>query len=119
MAAKATVTVKGKVLGLMQKAKSTKERATEYFPRIKKSIYFDKIVSLEEDIANKQSLIFDLENMSLATNHNKGIIALTKEDVQARVEQMIELDEEIILLNLKLNARKQSFVKYLGDLPTV
>lgn len=109
----------GRALSLMQKAKSTKERAEEYYPRIKKAIYYDKIVKLEEEIEEKKSKIYDLENMSLATNHNKGIVALTKEDVQSRVEQIISLDEEIILMEIKLKARKASFEKYLGEIPKV
>lgn len=114
---KTTKVAKG--LSMMKKAKTTTARADEYFARIKSSIFITKIAPLREAIANKKSKIFDLEDMSLATNRNKGVEAMTKESIEERFVEIIKLSEEIALDEIKLKVREDKYEEYLGSLPTI
>lgn len=105
-----------KALSLMLGSKTTKERASNYFSRIKEGLYHSKIKSFEERINKKKDEIFDLENISLETNKNKGIKEFTKEELEKRFSDIIDLRAEITIDELELKSMKAAFEDYFGKI---
>lgn len=100
---------------LLKKRKSTEVKAEQYAKRVSESIKLKVINTLEEKIDDIDDKIFDLENFSLETDHNKGLKQLTKEDIEARFTLLIELGYQKDLLQAELDSKKASFSKYFGE----
>lgn len=103
-----------KALTLLRTNKTVNERAEKYTERIRKSLSLKIIDSLKEKIEKIDDKIFDLENFSLETNLNKGMKQLTKEDCEARFEEIIDLSFNKKVLELELAAKQEAFDAYFG-----
>lgn len=101
-----------KALELLEKSQTVKERASQYAPRIASSISTKLIDPLKVKIESIEDKIFDLENMGMDIDHNKGRRSVTKEEAEERFVQIIELQFEKDLLNAKLKSYEATFNKY-------
>lgn len=104
-----------KALTMLQKRKSTSERAEQYFKSIKRNLEIKLIFELERKKEVLEGKIFDLENFDLETDHNAGRSALTQDQAEARFQQLIEASYELELLNLELESKREIFNKYFAD----
>ena len=104
-----TAPKKAKAYTMLSKVKSVKERAEVYIPSIMKSLDYQMIHPLENKRDTLSAQIFDLESMGLATDLNKGLRALTKEDCEARFAAIIQKKYELKILNLELEAKQAAF----------
>lgn len=100
---------------LLKNNKSVIERADKYTERISKTLEIEILDNLEEQIEKINDEIFDLENMSLETNLNKGIRTLTKEDIEDRFRKIIHLSYRKDLLSAELKSKRATFDFYFKD----
>lgn len=103
-----------KALEILQKSKTVGERAEQYSQAIKKDLEYEVIRSLEQKIEKLKSRIFDLGDMTLDTNLNKGLVRMSQEDCQARFKELISAEYELLLSEEELTAKKEIFAKYFG-----
>lgn len=101
-------------LQMMQKAKSVKERASAYFDSIKRNLQRDIIDKLVDKKDKIEDELFELKNMNLETDLNRGLRPLTKEDLQERFSKIINLEYELKLLTLEIETKTASFQSYFG-----
>ena len=99
-------------LVLMEKNKTVKERASAYFESVKRNLQknvIDKIVEKKENLTDE---LFELTNFTLDTNLNSGLRQMTKEDCEKRFARIIEIEYELELIKLELEAKQATFDKY-------
>lgn len=104
-----------KALDLLKTNKSVSERAENYATSMKRNIQrdiIDTLVSKQEKIADE---LFELSNFTLDTNINQGIKQMTKESCEDRFKKIIQLEYELVLLNMELKVKTESFNKYFSD----
>ena len=104
-----------KALSFLKKSKTVKARAEQYAPRISQSLKIKMLVPLEEEINKITDKIFDLEDFSLSTDHNKGQQRMTIEDCQARFEEIINLTYRKEALILELEVKQEAFDNLFGE----
>lgn len=101
---------------LMSTRTSVKEKATHYSKRIGQSIKTTVLDKLEELIAVKKDRIVYLEqSISLETDKNRDIHALSKEDIQRNLEEVMDLEVEISVLEQKLTIKEKAYARYFKD----
>lgn len=106
--------VKSLAYTLMQKNRSVKERASSYFTSVKRNIERDVINTL---IAEKEAIedkIFELTNFNLVTDKNAGMQMMTKDECEQRFKTLIELEYQLVVKELELTVKTQSFNKYFN-----
>lgn len=104
-----------KALELLKSNKSVKERAEAYAISVKRSIQknvIDELISKQEKINDE---LFELSNFTLDTNLNQGLKQMTKEDCEKRFTQIIELEFELKLITIELEAKQATFDKYFKE----
>lgn len=104
-----------KALSMLQKRKSTSERADQYFKSIRRNIEISLIFDLERKKEALEGKIFDLENFDLETDHNAGRSAMTQDQAEARFVELINANYELELLTLEIDSKKEIFAKYFGN----
>lgn len=100
---------------MLQNSISVTERAASFLDSIKRGIQKNVIDTLTEQKEKLTDEIFSLSDFTLATDHNKGQSAITREAAQKRFEQIIEKEYELELITLELETKQKSFTKYFGD----
>lgn len=105
---------KTKALTLLSTVKTGKEKAEQYFPRIKNSLWI-KLINFKESIDSIKDQISDLENFSLDTNINKGIVAMDKDECEKRFSSILDKKFELSLLEAEYKAKKETFEEYFGE----
>lgn len=109
------ISASSKATKLMQASKSTRERADKYNSRIARKILMDKLEPIQSQIENIEDQIFDLENINLDTNLNRGVREITMEQVTERFEKILDLTFEKDVLTLEYNSKVNTFNKYFGE----
>lgn len=104
-----------KALDLLKKSQSAVSRAEQYAPRIATSIATKLIDPLKVKIETIEDKIFDLENMGLDIDVNKGQRGVTKEEAEKRFIQIIELSYEKDLLKAQLSSYEKAYNVYFTD----
>lgn len=99
----------------MKNGVETDERAEKYSERLAITIKKSELDSIEDMIEEKKDLILELENISLVTDNNRGVIALTKSQIEERLVKCIKLNDEIFLLEQKLKIRRKSYSHYFKN----
>lgn len=103
-----------KAFTLLSARKSTESRAAQYAERVADSILLTKINHLKEAIGKIDDKIFDLENFSLETDINAGFKQISKEDIENRFSQLIDLHYEKDLIQAELDSKAKAFELYFG-----
>lgn len=93
---------------LLKNNKSVTERADKYTERISKTLEIEILDNLEEQIEEINDEIFNLENMSLETDLNKG-------DIESRFRKIIHLSYRKNLLSAELKSKRATFDFYFKD----
>ena len=106
---------KMKALELLKSNSSVAERAENYVVSVKRDIQRDVINDLTTKQEKIQDELFELQNFSLQTDFNKGLVEVKREDVERRFRKIIDLEYELKLLTLKLTAKQEIFNKYFSD----
>lgn len=104
-----------KALDLLKKSQSATSRAEQYAPRIATSIATKLIDPLKVQIEAIEDQIFDLENMGLDIDVNKGQRGVTKEQAEQRFIKIIELSYEKDLLVAQLKSYEKAYNVYFTD----
>lgn len=104
-----------KALELLKTNKSVKERAEVYVISIKRNIQTNTIDILQNKIDQLKDELFDLGNFTLDTNLNAGLKQMTKDDCEKRFIKIIELEYDLVLLELELKTKKETFNKYFNE----
>lgn len=104
-----------KALTLMKKNRSVEQRADQYSVSISRNIKRDVIDKLTEQIESIDDQIFELENFSLDTDHNKGMQMMTRDDAEVRFKKIIDLEFKREVLSLELKVKEKTFNKYFGE----
>lgn len=104
-----------KALQILEKNQSTKERASEFIKSIKRNLKKTIIDDLEIKIEKIEDKIYGLKDMSVSTDMNQGVIAITRDQAEERFNQVIEAEYELYLLKQELKVKKQSFNKYFDS----
>lgn len=106
--------MKSKLFGLLEKSKTATELAGDYSKRLETSINYKVIHELEEKIDDKEMKVIHLEDFSLDTNFNKGKVRMTKDEIEKRLIQIMDLKVEINLDKQELELKKKVFSEYFG-----
>lgn len=104
-----------KALTLMKMNRSVEQRADQYSVSISRNIKRDVIDKLTEQIEAIDDQIFELENFSLDTDHNKGMQMMTRDDAEVRFKKIIDLEFKREVLSLELKVKEKTFNKYFGE----
>jgi hypothetical protein len=99
-------------LELLKSNKSVVERAENYYQSVKRNIQRDVI---DELIARKEKIedrLFELTNFNLETDANAGRFQMTKEAVEERFKEIIDLEYEAELIEAELKIKKATFERY-------
>lgn len=104
-----------KALTLMKMNRSVEQRADQYSVSISRNIKRDVIDKLTEQIEAIDDQIFELENFSLDTDHNKGVQMMTRDDAEVRFKKIIDLEFKREMLSLELKVKEKTFNKYFGE----
>lgn len=104
-----------KITNLLKNSKSVSDRAEKYGERIATSLKIKILNTLEEKIEKIDDEIFDLENISLDVNINKGQKAFTKEEIEERFEKIINLNFERDVLQAELDSKKKAYDNYFSE----
>lgn len=104
-----------KALTLMKMNRSVEQRADQYSVSISRNIKRDVIDKLTEQIEAIDDQIFELENFSLDTDHNKGMQMMTRDDAEVRFKKIIDLEFKREMLSLELKVKEKTFNKYFGE----
>lgn len=108
-----------KALEMLKTNRDIKDRAVSYIRSIKRDIQKNVIDDLLIKKEKLEDEIYELEDMNLDTNLNKGLRRMTKEDVQTRFESIIQKSFELKMLSLEIASKLETFNKYFeGDTPT-
>ena len=110
-----TTNVETKALALMRKNRSVEQRADQYSTSISRNIKRDVIDKLTEQIESIDDQIFELENFTLDTDHNKGINMMSRDDAETRFKKIIDLEFKREMLSLELKVKEKTFNKYFGE----
>ena len=110
----ATTSTKTKAEKLLGSIKTASEKASIYYPRIKRSLLI-KLTTFKESIDRLEDEINDLENFSLDTNLNKGMVSMTMEACEERFSKIFDKKFELDLLTKEYESRKKSFEDYFGN----
>lgn len=100
---------KCKALELLSKGVSTKDRASKYVERVSKSIELSLINKMEEDINKMEDEVFELKNFDLETDVNSGKKEMTKEEVEKRFLRIIQIEVDMKLRRMELEATKEAY----------
>lgn len=100
----------------MMKANNTVEaRANDFGKSIKRNIKRSVIEALETRIEKLQDKLYSLTDFSLKTDVNKGLVALTREECEKAFNEIIEVEYEIEILKLELDAKRAIFNTYFEE----
>lgn len=99
---------------LLKTNKTVAERATNYASSMKRNIQRDVIDALISKKEKMDDELFELTNFTLDTNINQGIRQMTKETCEERFKRIIQIEYELVLLNMELKVKQESFDKYFG-----
>lgn len=108
-----------KALELLQKAKSTSERATSFLGSIERNIQKDVLDVLQSKKDGLTDKIFELLDFTLETNLNSGQSAISRDQAEKRFKDLIEAEYQLKLVELELEAKQVSFNKYFKDESTI
>lgn len=103
-----------KAFDLLKSNKTVAERAENYIVAVKRNIQRDVIDALTSKKEKIEDDLFELTNFNLETDVNRGYQAMTKDAVEARFKKVIDLEYELKLVQLELNAKNEAFNKYFG-----
>lgn len=106
---------KTKGLALLGASKSIGERAAAYFKSTKRDIEDEVLKPLQKKIEKIDDEIFDLEDLNLNTDLNKGFTKLTQADVKERFTDIINKKYERELLQLELDSKTEVFNSYFVE----
>jgi hypothetical protein len=107
--------MKNKAFGILNGGgTSTSKRAEQYTGAAQRHCEKNIIEKLQDDIQEKKDKIFSLKDMSLKTNNNAGISAVSQERASENFEKIIKLEYEIKLDKKELKFKKAAFDKYFG-----
>ncbi len=101
-----------RALQLLMSNKPLTERAGDYSESAKRVIIASVINPLIEKVEGLKDKIFSLEDFSLRTDLNAGIVAISREDVAARFTKLIDLKFELSLAQVELNNKMDTFNHY-------
>ena len=103
-----------KALSMIKGNKDIAARAESYFTTAKREVYDSTILPVVKEIETFEEKIFDLSDMSIKTDKNADIHAISREQVSANIAQLINakfaLDMKKIELNQKLKYYEELFV---------
>lgn len=108
------VSTNSKALSLMESAKSTKDRADKYTDRIARRLQNEELEVIQNKIEALEDKIFDLENINLTTNLNRGQSELTQEEVYRRFKEILDVSYQKDLLTAEYNSKVRAFNTYFG-----
>jgi len=103
-----------KALEILERNQSNKERASEYLVSIKRNLKKNIIDELVDQIDKIQDKINDLRDMSLTTDVNQGITAVTRDQAEKRFAEIIDLEYDLFLCKRELKIKKESYTNYFG-----
>jgi len=104
-----------KAAKMLGTSKSVAERAESFLSSIKRNIQKNVIDQLIEKIEKLDDTIFSLSDFSLATDKNKGVSAISREDAEERFTKLIEAEYDKELLTRELEIKKASFDAYFEE----
>jgi hypothetical protein len=104
-----------KALELLEKSKSTKERAGSYITTIQRNIQKEVIDKLVDKLDSLKDKLFDLNNFTLDTNLNSGLKQMSREDCERNFKEIIEIEYEMYLLNQELKIKQSTFDDYFTE----
>ena len=104
-----------KALDIMNKAKSIADRAARFASSIKRDLQVKLLDSLKKEIETIEDRIFELSDMSLATDLNKGQRQMTQEECQKCFEELINLEYNLEMTKMKLKIKQTAFDKYFAE----
>ena len=101
-----------KALEMLKLNKTVAERAESYLDSIKRNLQKEVIDKLIERKDTLRDQIFSLTDVTLQTNINLGVSAITREAAQANFKKLMDAEYELEILTLELEARQDIFNKY-------
>lgn len=104
-----------KATELLQSSMTTTKRAEEFAKSAKRNLQRDIIDTLNDRKDKITDELFTLKDFSLKTDVNAGVIAITRDDAEARFKKIIQLEYELDLLNAELGAKLKSFNNLFSD----
>ena len=100
------------IIDILKTKTNTAEKAVMYGESIKRNLQKSIIEDLQSKINKIQDNIFDLQDISLETNINSGIKAITREECEKNFAIIIEKEYELELLKRELAIKTKSFNKF-------
>jgi hypothetical protein len=104
-----------KALEIMKKQSSVEERASQYFASVRRDIMRSVIDPVMTKIDRLKDDIIELKNFSLDTDINKGINAISKDEVTRRFALIVEKEYLLELAKKELEIKMKSFGIYFGE----
>lgn len=104
-----------KALELLKKAPTVEQRASQFMPRIKKSIQTTVLDPLQETIDELESQKFELMTFSLDTDINKGQGIMSKDECQRRFVEYMDAGYKQDLAAAELKSKQKSFDEMFTD----
>lgn len=104
-----------KALSILKTSKSVTERAVRFASSIQRDLQVKILDTLKKEKETIEDKIFELSDLSLTTDFNRGLKQATQEECEARFEQLIELEYQLELLKMKLKIKQAAFDKYFGE----
>jgi hypothetical protein len=108
-------TIRMKALDLMKTAPSVEDRADNFITSITRNLkkqIMDPLVDRKDLMEDK---IKSLMDFSLATDLNKGVAPITREEAEDRFRQVLALEYSLKLLALETAVKTVIFTEYFGE----
>ena len=104
-----------KALQLMKQAPTTEERASKYVETIQRNLlknYIDPVVDRKDNLEDKIASLLDF---SLDTDLNKGVLPITREAAEDRLNKVLQLRYELKFVELELETKFKIFNEFFED----
>jgi hypothetical protein len=111
---KTNKTITMKALDLMKTAVSVEDRAENFVTSITRNLKKQILDPLTDKKDQMEDKIKSLMDFSLATDLNRGVLPITREEAEDRFRQALALEYNLKLLALETEAKTDLFTEYFG-----
>jgi len=104
-----------KLEGILKTSPSVEAKAADYAQRIKEDLDRKILQPLRDEVRRLNNEVKDQLDLSLSTDVNKGILPITRPEIQARVEKAIQAKYQLSVAKMELDFNQAGFDEIFGE----